>query len=157
MIVAAAQICYLGYSMVKYVAVYGEQVASELPRGKRLGAWSLGIWRPLDLFTAPYSSPEKYFIQPASHPASKITWCSILLKVKATSYCKWYFIHIHIIQQYEILFRPHSFHEYCVPKQLFHVSRTTRFFLGWFGDEHHLRHEGYLAPRLRCCFSLHIH
>ena len=38
MIVAAAQICYLGYSMVKYVAVYGEQVASELPRGKRLGA-----------------------------------------------------------------------------------------------------------------------
>ena len=82
------------------------------------------------MFPAPTESPEKYFIQPASHLASKITWCSILLKVKVTSYCKWYFIHRrlqHIIQQLEILFRPRSFQELCVPKQLFHVSRTTRF------------------------------
>ena len=69
------------------------------------------------MLPVPISSPEKYVTQPASHLASKITWCSILLKVKATSYCKWLFIHIrlqHIIQQLEILFRPHSsFQEYC--------------------------------------------
>lgn len=108
------------------MAVYGEQVTSELTRGKKLGAWSLGIWRPLDLFPAPYSSPEKYFTQPASHPASKITWCSILLKVRDTSYCKWYSNHIHIIQPSELLFGPHSsFQEY---QNSFFIYRAPRGF-----------------------------
>jgi len=43
------------------------------------------------------------------------------------------------------------------PSKCLHVLCTTRLCLGWFGDEHQLRHEDYLAPRARYCVGLHVH
>jgi hypothetical protein len=117
----------------------------ECVRSEDLSGHSKGPLRPIQLLD--------------SQLASEITWRPILLKVKRTSYCEWYFIHTRF---------QHSFN-YCRYRVVFTLSSRNNghgtvfpciaqetVFLGLFGDEHQLRHH-YPAPSTQCCVGLCIH